>query len=94
MCMLALPRLAHLGDVLLLQLAAQPKLNLLRLCEALGPERESTPELGLVEPLRLELLDKIRVLLSLLLQLRCQLALTLLHLLERPQVVLVTVISL
>ena len=40
--------------------------------EALGPERERAPELGLVEPLRLKLLDQIRLFLSLLRQLRCQ----------------------
>jgi hypothetical protein len=81
-------------QVLLLQLAAQLQLDLLRLSEALGPERESTPELGLVEPLRLKLLDQIRLFVSLLRQLRCQLALTLLHVLKRRQIVLVTIISL
>eukprot|EP00964_Phaeocystis_antarctica_P150600 scaffold118038_cov66-Phaeocystis_antarctica.AAC.2 len=80
--------------VLLLEFAAQCKLDLLRLCEALRPERKRTPELGLVEPLRLELLDQVGLLLSLLLQLRRLLGLTLLDLLERRQVVLVTVICL
>jgi len=80
--------------VLLLQLGAQLQLDLLRLSEALGPERERAPELGLVEPLRLKLLDQIRLFLSLLRQLRAHLALTLLHLPERRQIVLVTIISL